>query len=207
MTQWALVADIGGTHARFGLADLVGGAIRDRMTLVNAEHDGLEAAIASYLERSGATGRIESAAIAVAGPVHDDRAQLTNGAWGFRTQELKASLGLTALHLLNDFQALALSLPDLAMGDLVRIGGGEGNPAGVRVVMGPGTGFGGAVLVPGQVARVIPGEIGHTSLPTRGPEEAEIAAGLADADGHIPVENALSGPGLTDGFATEIKTH
>ena len=166
MARWALVADIGGTHARFALTDRDGGALREVRTLLNAEHATIEGAVRSYLTGAGEHA-ISTAALAIAGPVHADGARLTNGAWGFRTAELQRGLGLGSLHVLNDYEALALSLLELRPKDLVRLGGGVPNPTGVKLVMGPGTGFGGAALVPGSPPAVLSGEPGHTSLPVR----------------------------------------
>lgn len=195
MADLALVADIGGTHARFAVMRSCSDGPEKIRTLAIADYATIEAAVWDYLMETGA-GSIDAAAIAMAGPVYADGAQLTNGAWGFKTAELQRSLGLPALHLLNDFEALALSLPELQMSDLVQIGGDAPKPGAVRIVLGPGTGFGGAALIDDTPPRVLPGEPGHTSLPVRSSAEAAIAEKLADPDGHVPVENAISGPGL-----------
>ncbi len=195
MTAWSLVADIGGTHARFALVRPGSGALDHIRTIENAAFDSLEAAVRAYLGDSGSP-EIDAAAIAMAGPVYADGAQLTNGAWGFKTAKLRRRLDLPALTVLNDYEALALSLPEIDASGLVQIGGTTPKPGSVRIVLGPGTGFGGAALVPSSPPIVLPGEPGHTSLPVRSPAEAEVAARLADADGHVPVENAVSGPGL-----------
>lgn len=187
-----LVADIGGTHARFARVGSDGRLAAERTVLVG-EHASLLAAASVYLSDTGGAP-ITTAAIAMAGPVLDDGAELTNGAWAFKTAALTRELGLDRLLVLNDFEALALALPHLGTRDLVQIGGGASIAGAPKVVLGPGTGFGGAVLLTGS--RVLPGEIGHTTLPVTGEGEARIAEGLADADGHVPVENAVSGPGL-----------
>lgn len=187
-----LVADIGGTHARFALVR-GDGSLDAARTVHVAEHTCLQAALMCYLAEAGAAP-IAAAAIAMAGPVLSDGAELTNGAWAFKTAALSRALKLDRLLVLNDFEALALSLPMLREADVVQIGGGAPKMDAPKVVLGPGTGFGGAVLLSGS--RVLPTEIGHTTLPVMGAEEARIADGLADADGHIPVENAVSGPGL-----------
>ncbi len=195
MTRCGLVADVGGTHARFAVVRSGSGGLEKVRTLENAGYASLEAAIRNYLGETSAPS-IDAAAIAMAGPVNADGAQLTNGAWGFKTAELQSRLGLAALTLLNDYEALALSLPEIDASGLVQIGGTAPKPGAVKIVLGPGTGFGGAVLVPGTPPVVLPGEPGHTSLPIRSSAEAGIAARIADADGHTPVENAVSGPGL-----------
>ncbi|MEZ5923436.1 MAG: glucokinase [Hyphomicrobiaceae bacterium] len=195
MTRQALVADIGGTHARFALADPASGRLSAPQTFDTGAFATIEAAIRSYLVIAREP-EIGAAAIAMAGPVEAGHVTLTNGRWSFKPETLQQALGLARLAVLNDFEALALSLPEIDTADLVQLGGRPARPDGVRIVLGPGTGFGGATLVPGRPPRVLPGEIGHISLPIRGLEEARIAEGLADADGHIPVENAISGPGL-----------
>ena len=195
MPRLALVADVGGTHARFAICDPEIGALRDVATLINAEHASIDVAVRSYLDKLGIPG-VASAAIAMAGPIQADGAQLTNGAWGFKTAELKRKLGLSVLHLLNDYEALALSLPELEPNDVVQIGGQLPRAGATKIVLGPGTGFGGAVLVPGEPARVLAGEPGYQSLPVRTAAEIEIARRLADVDGHIAIESAICGPGL-----------
>jgi glucokinase len=191
---YRLVADIGGTHARFAVVRS-GRALEKVRTLEGAAYASLEAAIRDYTSKASVPS-VDAAAIAMAGPVFADGAQLTNGAWGFKITELKRQLGLAALTVLNDYEALALSLPEIDASDLIQIGGTAPKPGAVKVVLGPGTGFGGAVLVPGPPVVVLPGEPGHTSLPIRTSSEAEVAARIADSDGHTPVENAASGPGL-----------
>lgn len=194
MVQCGLVADVGGTHARFAVVRSDSGGLGKVRTLEVADYASIEAAIWDYIKGTGAAG-VSTAAIAMAGPVYADGAQLTNGAWGFKTAELARSLNLH-IHLLNDFEALALSLPELAPGDVVQIGGDTPKSGAVRIVLGPGTGFGGAALIDGAPRRVLAGEPGHTSLPIRTGVEAEIAARIADPDGHVPVENAVSGRGI-----------
>lgn len=187
-----LVAEIGGTNARFALVRRDGTLDAVRTLLVTG-HPSLQSAISAYLADTG-SAPITAAAIAMAGPVLADGAELTNGAWAFKTAALSRDLNLDRLLVLNDFEALALALPHLGTRDLVQIGGGTLVADAPKVVLGPGTGFGGAVLLAGS--RVLPSEIGHTTLPIMDEDEARIAKGLADADGHIPVENAVSGPGL-----------
>lgn len=194
MACCGLVADVGGTHARFAVVRPGSNGLEEVRTLDVADYPSLEAAVGDYRIQTSAP-HIDAAAIAMAGPVHADGAHLTNGAWGFKTAELARSLNLR-IHLLNDFEALALSLPELATGDVVRIGDGAPKPGAVRIVLGPGTGFGGAALIDGSPPRVLPGEPGHALLPIRTAAEAEIAARIADPDGHVPVENAVSGPGI-----------
>lgn len=189
-----LVADIGGTNARFARVGR-DGSLEDVRSLRVAGHASPQAAIAAYLEATG-SAPLTAAAIAVAGPVLADGAALTNGTWAFKTASLSRELGLEHVFVLNDFEALALCLPQLGAHDVMQIGGGLPAMEAPKVVLGPGTGFGGAALLPAPSFRVLSSEIGHTSLPTMGEDEGRVAEALADSDGHIPVENAVSGPGL-----------
>ena len=114
----ALVADVGGTNARFALTDLdrPHADLQHTVTLPNADFASLQHAIEHYLDSVGVRPRV--AAIAVACPVDADEIRLTNRAWSFSRRELATALGFDRLHLLNDFGAVAWAIPGLAGGDL-----------------------------------------------------------------------------------------
>ncbi len=92
----ALIADIGGTNARFALTDPAADvpAMIEPRSLVNAEFASLQHAAEHYLDEVGIKPR--SAAIAVASPVHGEEIRLTNRAWSFTRSELQRALGSTA---------------------------------------------------------------------------------------------------------------
>jgi len=141
--------------------------------------------------------RPTTAVLAVAGPIDGDRVALTNRAWWFSQAKLKRALKLKRLIVVNDFAAVAHALPVLQVKDLVRIGGGKGEPGGNLVACGPGTGFGVAALV--RRARepfVLSSEAGHMMFGPAAAEEAEIFARLSPGPKPRVVENLLSGPGL-----------
>ena len=143
----ALVADIGGTNARFALIDGPGTPVRDVKVLATADYPTLPAAIESYLEEVRGE-RPRAACLAVAGPVTGDEIKLTNRAWEFSIAATRDELRLAGMTVLNDFEALALALPRLEGGELLPVGGGdpvEGRP---KAVLGPGTGLGVAGVVP-----------------------------------------------------------
>jgi glucokinase len=193
----ALVADIGGTNARFAIADLATLEISAVRRFPVAEHATLAEAIGYYLK--DAPEPIGHAAIAVAAPVTGDAVKLTNSPWSFAKAELCAAAGLTHVHVLNDFEALSLSLPHLGARDLHRIGGGAPLPHGTKVVLGPGTGLGVAGLVwspSGWVA--VPGEGGHVTLGAMDEGELQLMERLRAGREHLSAERALSGPGLSD---------
>jgi glucokinase len=188
-----LVADIGGTNARFGLVTSPGAPPSGVAVLSGADYATLPEAVAAYLARDAGGVRPGAACLAVAGPVDGGRYRLTNAAW----EGSVTDLGLPYAALLNDFEALALSLPHLGAGDLVSLGGPE--PAyGVKAVLGPGTGLGVAGLVPTERGWTpVPGEGGHVTVPVSDARELEIVRVLLAGGAHqVVAEHVLSGPGL-----------
>jgi len=129
--------------------------------------------------------------------VEADRCVLTNCSWVIDAPELYQTFGLEA-RIINDFEAVAHSLPSLTAADLVKIGGGEAEPAAPMVVLGPGTGLG----VAGLVSRmgtpiVIPSEGGHATFGGTGSDrEDDIVRHLRRRFGHVSAERVISGEGL-----------
>ncbi|MDP1648795.1 MAG: glucokinase [Rubrivivax sp.] len=202
-----LVADIGGTNVRFGWLDAGAAAIEHVATMAAASHAGPAAAAAIYLQqvaqKLGSRYRAPRAgAFAVATAVGGDRVELTNSHWAFSRRAVQRELGLQALLVLNDFEALALSLPRLK-GTQIRPFGAAPVPVtsaaahGTLAVIGPGTGLGVAGLVPtrhGWVA--VPGEGGHASLAASDDFEAALLAAVRHHHVHVSAERLLSGIGL-----------
>jgi glucokinase len=189
-----LVADVGGTNARFGLVTRPGGRPETIAVLPGAEYDGLSDAVGSYLANHAGGVRAGAACLAIAGPVNADRYRLTNAGWSGSVTEL----GIPHVELLNDFEALALALPRLAADDLASLGGPAPAPDMLKVVLGPGTGLGVAGLVPARGGWVpVPGEGGHVSAPAVTELEIEVIRALrADGMSFVDAEHLLSGPGL-----------
>ena len=119
-----LVADIGGTNARFALVQAPGAAPTQLRSLRCAEHAGPEAALRAWLEDTR-TRLPDYAAFGIATPIDGDAVAMTNHPWRFSIGALRAALGLRRLTVVNDFTALALSLPALGSGDLLRVGDGD----------------------------------------------------------------------------------
>lgn len=190
-----LVADIGGTRARFALLDESGAPDRVRILAV-ADFSGPAAAIQAYLTEVGGPA-LQAAAIALAGPVQNEVVRLTNGAWTFARADLMAELGLSRLLLLNDFTALALSLPQLAAADLRQVGGGVPVERAPKAVLGPGTGLGvSGVLFDRGHWLALTGEGGHCSLAAADARESTILALARREFEHVSAERLLSGSGL-----------
>ncbi|MEU6712253.1 glucokinase [Nonomuraea sp. NPDC046802] len=188
-----LVADIGGTNARFGLVTSLGARPSNVAVLAGADYATLPEAVAAYLAEHAGGARPGAACLAVAGPIDGDRYRLTNSAWAGSVRDLDVPYAV----LLNDFEALAVSLPHLEGDDLVCLGG----PAladGVKAVLGPGTGLGVGGLVPTERGWTpIPGEGGHVTAPVVDRRELEIVRVLQSQGlAHVVAEHLLSGPGI-----------
>jgi glucokinase len=198
-----LVADIGGTNARFGWVARPGAAVEHVQRFTGADHAGPAEAATHYLAHlAGQLGAAfqppRAAAWAVATAVVGDRIELTNSGWGFSCAAARAALGLERLVPLNDFEALALALPHLAPGQWRAIGPELAVPAmAARAVVGPGTGLGVAGIVHGGLGWLaVPGEGGHATLaPADDYESALLAAARRQVE-HVSAERLLSGIGL-----------
>ncbi|MBJ7575714.1 glucokinase [Luteimonas sp. MC1828] len=196
----ALIADIGGTNARFALCDpsLPVPELHEVQSLRNAGFASLQHAAEHYLAAVGARPR--RAAIALAAPVDGDGIRLTNRAWSFSRHELRASLGLEELRLINDFGAVARAVPVLAPSERVALyGQGHDFTRGPVSVLGPGTGFGVGLLV-GDAVRgwhAVETEGGHVGFAPLGEEERALADWATARHGRVSWERLLSGSGLS----------
>ena len=186
-----LLADIGGTNARFALTD--GEVPTHPASLALDGFRGIIEVIGHFL---GDANPPEAAVLAVAGPVHRNSVRLTNRGWLVDGAAIGRALGIRHVRVVNDFAAQSWALPELSGADLHPLGGSAaaaevGAPL---AVLGPGTGLGiGAFLPPGQ-ALVTEG--GHASIATHDPREAAVVEWLRGRHGHVSAERLLSGQGL-----------
>jgi glucokinase len=195
-----LVADIGGTNARFALATGsatgAGWQISAARTLSVADHPDIGEAVTSYLD--GLTGeRPAAACLAVAGPIIDDVVDFTNSPWTVRAADIAALMG-SPVRLVNDFAAMARGAVALGAGETEVLIAGEAEPGRPVAVIGPGTGLGQALLVPRGSGgfTVVATEGGHTAFAPQDPEEAEILAYLGGVFGYVSFERVASGQGI-----------
>jgi glucokinase len=192
-----LLGDIGGTNARFTL--LAGGEFTRTQAITVADHESIEDAIRSYLKEIPAELKPAEAALAVAGPVMGDKIVMINSPWAFSIAGMKKQFGWKALHVINDFGANALSVPDLPAEFLLQIGEGARVPDAPIGVLGPGTGLGVAALVPSPTGWIaLTGEGGHATLAALDSREASIIDILRRQYAHVSAETLLSGPGLVN---------
>ncbi|ASU83970.1 glucokinase [Nocardiopsis gilva YIM 90087] len=193
-----LVADIGGTNARFGLVEASGERPVRVQRMPCAEHADLASAASAYLEREGQGARPSAACVAIAGPVAGDRIRLTNASWDCSAKATRRALDLDHLEVLNDFAALALSLPRLGDDDLLPLGGPAPRTDRPMAVLGPGTGLGVAGLRPvADGWAPVSGEGGHVDVPAVEERELEAVRLLRAEQGTVTAECVLSGPGLS----------
>ncbi|MBS0388643.1 MAG: glucokinase [Proteobacteria bacterium] len=193
-----LVADIGGTNARFGV--WYRDALHAEQVLKCADYDGPAAAASRYLQDLRAANTVpvpRIAAFAVAGPLLEDRIALTNNGWDFSAAVTRRALKLKQLIFLNDFTALALSVPQLAAAERYQVGGAAPLAGAPIAVIGPGTGLGvSGLLRADRRWLALQGEGGHVTLPAVEPREMAVVTSLHRRYKHVSAERVLCGDGL-----------
>src|SRR5262252_4749759 len=189
-----LVGDIGATNARFTL--LSNGNLNAISSSEVAKFGRFTDALAIFIKDHSRETRIHQALLAIAGPIRGERVALTNSPWVIDIHELQTVFDLQ-VRIVNDFEAVALSLPSLTSTDLAEIGGGRPEAGAPMAVLGPGTGLGVACLVDCSDRRVvIASEGGHATLAPACEQEDRIVDQLRKRFGHVSAERAISGSGL-----------
>ena len=195
-----LLGDIGGTNARFGWQSHANAEIDDIQVLPCAQYPTLEDALRAYLAKVHKP-MPEACAFGIANPVTGDQVRMTNHHWSFSIQALQENLGLKKLKVINDFTALALSLPDIPEACLVQILGGQSAPGAPLALIGAGTGLGVSGLLPiPDTDKWLPiaGEGGHITLAAQTQTEYQLIELIRKRYGHVSAERVLSGQGLVD---------
>lgn len=198
-----LVADIGGTNARFGTVDLANSSDGKSHYLAGAQHKlrcadypDIASMIRAYGDVSGQP-LPPYACLAIAGPIQQGRVKMTNLSWEFGIDELRRELGMKALDVINDFAALAYATPHLGEGLIKTLRAGEAHPEAPLLCLGPGTGFGMASLVPTSSGwKIVPTEGGHCNFAPGNAQEIAILQYWLERQDHVSVENLMSGQGL-----------
>lgn len=191
-----LLADIGGTNARFALMNGREIGVIDHLKV--ADFPSVTDAIATFLRRRAPHHKPDAAVLGVAGPVENNCCTITNSRWLVDGAKLKQTFGLGAVKLLNDFEAVAWSLPELQPQDVYALGEQRSIPGAPMLALGPGTGFGAACLFsPAALPFAAVTEAGHATLPATSDREAEVIAHLRrHCFDHVSIERVLSGTGL-----------
>lgn len=195
-----LVGDIGGTNARFALANADGSGFSNELILACDDYATAEQGIDEYLERSGC-GSPDVICLAVAGPVLDGVVRFTNNHWVVDGHALEAGFPSAAVRLLNDFEAIAYSLPLLEEDDVAGIGplppaAGDKRDS-TYAVLGPGTGLGaGGLLVRASGIYPVVGEGGHLGFAPESALQFRVLEQLRNRFERVSNERLVSGPGL-----------
>lgn len=199
MSEPILVADIGGTNARFAIAEVLDQNvfIREEQTFRAEDFETIRDVASAYLESVGE--RPKRACFAAAGPIVNGVVDFTNSHWALRTEDIKTPLGFVAVRVVNDFFALAAGVKYLTSESFVDVKTGSPVADAPQLVIGPGTGLGQALIVPTKYGvRIIATEGGHVSFAPRTEEEYEIKKFVAREHPRVSVERLLSGRGLVN---------
>ncbi len=209
-THYGLIADIGGTNARFALAPIKlkkpsqGFTLSEEelihsKTLDGENYDNIHGAVTDYL--SGLPESIDRpthGVLAIACPTDQDQITMTNHTWSFKVSELKTFLGFETLIFINDYHALANSLPHLGSTGALQIGEGTPEKGSPMLVTGPGTGLGagGLAFDKHNSPITLPGEGGHMHFAATNDDEIQILKFLLTKYERVSAERLLSGMGL-----------
>ena len=206
MTELVAV-DVGGTHARFAIAETDGDRVvrlDEPVTLRTADHASFQTAWAAFGERVG-RALPRDAGIAVASPVRGDIIRLTNNPWVIRPSLIPERLGVDRWVLINDFGAVGHAVAQVADEHLLHLCGADAPlPArGVVTVCGPGTGLGVAQVFRAEGGyHVIETEGGHVDYaPLDGIEDALVRR-LRGLYNRVSAERICSGPGIVAIYET-----
>ena len=193
-----LIADIGGTNARFAIVTDSNAEAKRFPQIKTADYDTLDAAIQDVvLDKTSIMP--QTAVLAVAGPTSGDEIDLTNCDWVVRPRRLISERGFSRVIVLNDYEAQALAVVALDTDYLKPIGGGERVESASRVVIGPGTGLGVAGIVHGASTWIpVAGEGGHIDLGPQTERDYEIFPHVESIGGRVSGEQLLCGRGLVN---------
>ena len=195
--------DLGGTHVRFAVAEVARGrvaSLSEPVTLKSGDYDGIPAAWAEF-ERLCNISLPKAAALSAAGPVVDGAVRMTNLPWRIERAALECELGLEALVLVNDFEAVGHAVAQAGPGDFQHLCGPDVVFPVERAIsiVGPGTGLGVAQLWRGEGGyRIAPSEGGHIGFAPVDDFEDGLLDRLRKRFGRVSVERVAAGPGISD---------
>lgn len=192
-----LLGDVGGTNARFGLVEEKGAAPRMLSHEPTKGHATPSDAIRASLDKSGAPAP-RSAVLAIAGRVDSPEVRLTNADWVIAGARIGADFGLSRVTVVNDYVPVAAGAAGIGPEEMTPIGPVIEAPPGPRLVLGPGTGYGAAALVPYEDRlAIVSTEAGHADLGASDAQDEEIWPAIERIEGRVTIEALLSGAGLS----------
>lgn len=194
-----LLADIGGTNARFAI-ETSQFNFEYSMTLQCKDYPNLHTTVENYLKIINFNDKIKHAVLALPTPEFGDTFFMVNSPWqAFSREKTKEILGFESLIFINDFHALALAIPFIKNKNLKQVGGiGSIDSTKPKAIIGAGTGLGMATLInhPSGIYYSIPAEGGRSSFPPVNEEEIELWKFVHKRFSHVSAERFLSGPGI-----------
>lgn len=209
---WNIVADIGGTNARFAVADRRTNALHCVRRYTVADHARFADALAHFLDDVARDGQWQpmpvAACFALACPIDGDRARFTNSPWQIDRDELRTQLHDANVVLINDFAAVGYAVTDLDASEWVSIRTGEPVSAAPIVVLGPGTGLGVCTVVPvGSGFQVLDGEGGHVDFCAVDDTDVQVFEHIRARFGRVSAERVLSGNGIDNIYQALAAIH
>ncbi|SES94411.1 glucokinase [Nitrosomonas marina] len=213
MRKYIIYGDIGGTKTLLQMAECVGATFRANSLrrYRSGEYRSFADMLNHFLNEVGfdtTTCSPVAACFAVAGPIVDQRSQLTNLPWLLDAAQIARAFSIEYVKLLNDFEAAAMGVDDLAPEDLVMLQSGCAQPKAMRVILGAGTGMGVAWLIwHGNGYRPLPTEAGHIDFAPTNALQIRLLERLQNKFQRVSVERLLSGTGLTHIFKFLLENH
>jgi len=198
----ALIADVGGTNARFAL-ESEPGQFSAILVLKCADYPTISDAIRAYLHHplslEAGSGSVRKAGIAIANPIVGDVVKMTNHHWSFSIRSVENEFNFQPLLVVNDFTALAMALPHLDDTQKYQVGEGHPVPRAAIGLVGAGTGLGvsGLIAVPGSDNwSALDSEGGHTTFSPSNQREIDVLQFALKKYSHVSSERLMSGPGI-----------
>lgn len=192
-----IAGDIGGTKTLLRCIEESNIAVEERFA--SGDYKTFDALLTDFFARCERP--VDAACFAVAGPVFEQRAQVTNLGWTMETVALARAFDIGSVSLINDFYAIALGVPLLGDGDRLSLHDGKRRPREPIAILGAGTGLGeAAVIWSGELWSVVPSEGGHADFAPQDEIQTRLFLSLLGKYGHVSWERVLSGMGLVNIF-------
>jgi glucokinase len=206
-SQFVIAADIGGTHATFALAEVTneGPRIFIEDSLASRDYQNFAPLLQTFLDRPDvkpAREHIVASCFAVAGPVKDNAAVLTNLGWQVEGEAVSEQFQLPNVTLINDFQAAGLGVSYLPSASFATLQAAEADEEAPAIIVGAGTGLGvGMIVKSGNQYRVVPSEAGHADFAPTDELQDKLLLYMRRNFGRVSWERVISGPGLMRVFS------